>query len=171
MAIVTGTALERNKNFRVNFDGGNLSSDGGLLLLKEFYHKLGVKALLKKHKHISVRAPDWSCAVRLDSIGYPMSKIQSVLRDHWDDGHFYAVYNSHLPSKRKTFPLLTLERQLDYSITHAKQTGTVNKNGLSDCIEDIMEFIDIRNAEIESGINLENFWKGIPVKISIIEED
>ncbi len=77
------------------------------------------------YKHISVRAPDWSCAVRLDSIGYPMSKIQSVLRDHWDDVHFYAVYNSHLPSKRKTFPLLTLERQLDYSITHARQTGTV----------------------------------------------
>lgn len=51
MAIVTGTALESNKNFRVNFDGGNLSSDGGLLLLKEFYHKLGVKALLKKHFH------------------------------------------------------------------------------------------------------------------------
>ena len=51
MAIVTDTALESNKNFRVNFDGGNLSSDGGLLLLKEFYHKLGVKALLKKHFH------------------------------------------------------------------------------------------------------------------------
>ena len=51
MAIVTGTALESNKNFRRNFDGGNLSSDGGLLLLKEFYHKLGVKALLKKHFH------------------------------------------------------------------------------------------------------------------------
>ena len=51
MAIVTGTALESNKNFRVNFDGGNLSSDGGLLLLKEFYHRLGVKALLKKHFH------------------------------------------------------------------------------------------------------------------------
>ena len=44
MAIVTGTALKSNKNFRVNFDGGNLSSDGGLLLLKEFYHKLGVKS-------------------------------------------------------------------------------------------------------------------------------
>ena len=53
MAIVTGTALESNKNFRVNFDGGNLSSDGGLLLLKEFYHKLGVKSLLKKHFHIT----------------------------------------------------------------------------------------------------------------------
>ena len=51
MSIVTDTVLESNKNFRVNFDGGNLSSDGGLLLLKEFYHKLGVKALLKKHFH------------------------------------------------------------------------------------------------------------------------
>ena len=51
MAIVTGTALESNKNFRVNFDGGNLSSDGGLLLLKEFYHKLGVKDLLRKQFH------------------------------------------------------------------------------------------------------------------------
>ena len=51
MAIVTGTALESNKNFRVNFDGGNLSSDGRLLLLKEFYHKLGVKSLLKRHFH------------------------------------------------------------------------------------------------------------------------
>ena len=48
MAIVAGTALESNKNFRVNFDGGNLSSDGGLLLLQEFYHKFGVKELLRK---------------------------------------------------------------------------------------------------------------------------
>ena len=51
MAIVTGTALESNKSFRVIFDGGNLSSDGDLFLLKEFYHKLGVNVLLKKHFH------------------------------------------------------------------------------------------------------------------------
>ena len=47
MAIITGIALESNKKFRVNFDVGNLSSDGGLLLLKEFYHKLGVNSLLR----------------------------------------------------------------------------------------------------------------------------
>lgn len=51
MAIVAGSALESNKNFRVNFGGGNLSSDGGLLLLKEFYHKFGVKDLLWKQFH------------------------------------------------------------------------------------------------------------------------
>ena len=47
MAIISETVLESNKKFRVNFDGGNLSSDGGLLLLKEFYHKLGVNSLLR----------------------------------------------------------------------------------------------------------------------------
>ena len=51
MAIVTATALESNKNIRVNFDGGDLSSDGGLLLIKEFYHKLGVDTLLKRNFH------------------------------------------------------------------------------------------------------------------------
>ncbi len=76
-------------------------------------------------EHISVKAPDWSRAVRLDSIGYPVSKIQSVLRDHLDDNHFLIVYNSHLPPKSRPLPLLSLERQLDYNITHARETGTV----------------------------------------------
>lgn len=77
------------------------------------------------YKHISVRAPDWSRAVRLDSIGYPMSKIQSVLRDHWDDNNFHRVYESHYPSQRRYQPLLTLEKKLDYDIRHARDTGTV----------------------------------------------
>ena len=77
------------------------------------------------YDHISVKAPDWSRAIRLDSVGYPVSKIQSILRDHFDDNHFLVVYNSHLPPKRRTLPLLSLERQLDYNITHARETGTV----------------------------------------------
>ncbi len=77
------------------------------------------------YEHISVKAPDWSRAVRLDSIGYPVNKIQSILRDHLDDNHFLIVYNSHLLPKRRPLPLLSLESQLDYDITHARETGTV----------------------------------------------
>ena len=51
MAIVNGIALESNKNIRVNFEGGNLSSDAGLLLMKEFYHKFGVNTLAKEVFH------------------------------------------------------------------------------------------------------------------------
>lgn len=30
--------IQLNKQFIVNFDGGKLSSDGGLLMIKEFLH-------------------------------------------------------------------------------------------------------------------------------------
>ena len=39
--------LKCNKQFILNFDGGELSSDGGLLMLKEFLHALGFEKLLK----------------------------------------------------------------------------------------------------------------------------
>ena len=47
MAIVSGIALESNKNIRINFEGGTLSSDAGLLLIKEFYHRIGMDLLAK----------------------------------------------------------------------------------------------------------------------------
>ncbi len=39
--------LKCNKQFIVDFDGGKLSSDGGLLLIREFLHTLGIESLLK----------------------------------------------------------------------------------------------------------------------------
>ena len=53
MAIVNEIALESNKKLRVNFNGGQLTSDSGLLLLKEFYCKLGLEELIRKLFHTS----------------------------------------------------------------------------------------------------------------------
>ena len=39
--------LKCNKQFILNFDRGELSSDGGLLMIKEFLHALGIEKLLK----------------------------------------------------------------------------------------------------------------------------
>ena len=41
---------ESNINFRVSFDGGNLLSDGSLLLM-EFLYKLGVNSLIRQYFH------------------------------------------------------------------------------------------------------------------------
>lgn len=41
-------ALESNKKFKINFDGGDLSSDAGLLLIKEFAAKIGFEDLVNK---------------------------------------------------------------------------------------------------------------------------
>jgi hypothetical protein len=48
MAILNTFQLESNKQIKINFNGGDLSSDGGLLLIKEFAAKVGLIKLVKK---------------------------------------------------------------------------------------------------------------------------
>ena len=48
MSIVNTLSLESNRQIKINFDGGDLSSDAGLLLIKEFVSKLGIDNLLGK---------------------------------------------------------------------------------------------------------------------------
>lgn len=45
----------------------------------------------------------------------------------------------------------------------------LNKNGLIDKYEDVLKFIEHRKKDIESGLNIENFWEEIPIKISIVK--
>ena len=45
MSIVNPLSLESNRQIKINFDGGDLSSDAGLLLIKEFVSKIGIDRL------------------------------------------------------------------------------------------------------------------------------
>lgn len=47
MDILKDFSLNCNKKYKFNFDGGNLSSDAGLLLIKDFADKLGFEKLIK----------------------------------------------------------------------------------------------------------------------------
>ena len=59
MAILNTISLESNKQIKVNFNGGDLSSDGGLLLVKEFTARIGlirlVNKLFKTNDHTTYR--------------------------------------------------------------------------------------------------------------------
>ena len=48
MAILNTISLESNKQIKINFNGGSLSSDGGLLLVKEFAARVGLIKLVNK---------------------------------------------------------------------------------------------------------------------------
>ena len=48
MSIVNTFSLQSNRQIKINFDGGVLSSDAGLLLIKEFVAKIGFTKLIKK---------------------------------------------------------------------------------------------------------------------------
>lgn len=45
----------------------------------------------------------------------------------------------------------------------------INKYGLLNTQEDVLTFIRLRQEDIRSGINIEDFWEEIPVRISCIE--
>ena len=48
MDVLNTVSLESNSRIKINFDGGDLSSDAGLLLLKEFCYKIGAVKLIKR---------------------------------------------------------------------------------------------------------------------------
>ena len=51
MDILSTVSLESNSKIKINFDGGDLSSDSGLLLLKEFCCKIGAVKLVRRLFH------------------------------------------------------------------------------------------------------------------------
>ena len=48
MSIVNTLSLESNRKIKINFNGGDLSSDAGLLFIKEFVSKLGIDKLFSQ---------------------------------------------------------------------------------------------------------------------------
>jgi hypothetical protein len=48
MHSLIDTVFESNRYLKMNFNGGDLSSDSGLLLLNEFMHKMGIHKLLQQ---------------------------------------------------------------------------------------------------------------------------
>ena len=48
MSIIPTLSLDSNKHVKINFNGGDLSSDAGLLLIKEFAAKTGMISLVRK---------------------------------------------------------------------------------------------------------------------------
>lgn len=46
MSSLVDAGLESNSKIKINFDGGDLSSDTGLFLLKEFIHKVGLDDII-----------------------------------------------------------------------------------------------------------------------------
>jgi len=48
MSKVNTVSLESNRKIKINFNGGDLSSDAGLLLIKEFVSKPGIDKLFSQ---------------------------------------------------------------------------------------------------------------------------
>ena len=72
--------LESNNHMKINFNGGELSSDAGLLLLKEFAHKIGLHQLLKN----SFQTNDTSIRYHTDDKNL-LQKVYQLIAGYFQD--------------------------------------------------------------------------------------
>ena len=79
----------------------------------------------RDYEHISIIAPGWKRAIRLDSLGYTNEALRKRIYENRSDQRFYILRNNNPPFRPKVYPLLILEKKLDYEITHSKDTALV----------------------------------------------
>lgn len=82
MEILQENGLHFNRKFKVNFEGGDLSSDSGLLLYKEFDEKLGISQTVKE----TITIKDSVCHHTHNNHDVIMQKVyQHLAGYHTDD--------------------------------------------------------------------------------------
>ena len=79
----------------------------------------------RDYEHISIIAPGWKRAIRLDSLGYTNEALRKRIYENRSNERFYILRNNNPPFRPKVYPLLILEKKLDYEITHSKDTAVV----------------------------------------------
>ena len=69
----------------------------------------------------SIKAPSWERGIRLDRMCYSRENILDRIMeyDHLQKRHHYVNYGSYQPKSYNDYPLLQLERQLDFTIDHS----------------------------------------------------
>lgn len=82
MYSLNDTALECNRQFKINFSGGDLSSDAGLLLIKEFAAKSGFERLVRENFRTNDTA---TFRLHSDSQNLMQMIYQTIAAYHRDD--------------------------------------------------------------------------------------
>jgi len=89
MSIINEISLESNKKIHVNFDGGNLTSDGGLLLMMDFISKFGVDRLIKELFHTT----DPGHKRHHKDYENLLQKVYLIMAAYFQDDHADALRN------------------------------------------------------------------------------
>ena len=76
MNILNTLSLKSNSQIKINFDGGDLSSDAGLLLIKEFVSKIGIDRLFS-HSFKTNDSASFSATKKINN--WPYCEFYAIL--------------------------------------------------------------------------------------------
>ncbi len=99
-----------------------------------------------RYKHLSVKAPDWKRPIRLDSLGYAREVINARFEKHRENIHFFIVQNNNPVYRPKRYPLLELEKRLNWEIEHFNDKAVVLVDVIFYIILQLLLLIKERNA-------------------------
>ncbi|MDO5343263.1 MAG: IS1380 family transposase [Bacteroidia bacterium] len=88
MDILNTISLESNKKIKINFDGGDLSSDSGLFLISEFAHKIGLDKLVNR----IFKTNDRSKRFHTDPQNL-LQMLYQIIAGYFQDDHSDALKN------------------------------------------------------------------------------
>ena len=114
--------LSFNSSLRVDFQGARVTSDGGLILVRELDERLGLSALVQRHLSDSRRGKN----TQLPLIDLLRQSVYSRLAGYEDVND--AAYNGHFESTCY-HPLLPFNREGD-CLAAKLRPGFLNQMGL-----------------------------------------
>lgn len=72
-----------------------------------------------KYEHLSVIAKGWKRPIRLDTLGYSEEVIDERLTKNLNSDNIFFIHNNTPFYKPKRYPLLELEKQINWEIEHS----------------------------------------------------
>ena len=133
MSILNTLSLECNKKIKINFNGGDLSSDEGLLLIKEFAAKISFIKLIKK----KFKTNDKSVRFHKDDENL-MQMIYQIISAYFQDDcadelTFDPVFNTILDKER-----LASQPTLSRFFNRMDQNTLIQFDAIDRCLRDII---------------------------------
>lgn len=140
MNILNTLTLKSNRQIKINFNGGNLSSDAGLLLIKEFAAKIGFTKLIKK----KFKTNDKSVRFHKDDENL-MQMIYQIISAYFNDDcadelTLDPVFNAILDKER-----LASQPTLSRFFNRMDEDTLTQLNDIDKCLRDII--YDIKRPE------------------------
>ena len=114
MSIVNTFSLQSNRQIKINFDGGDLTSDAGLLLIKEFVSKLGIERLLN-HSFKTNDSAVFRYHTDRDNL---LQMIYMIMAGYFEDDARYITFKlcSSCPYKEEFYDTLSAIGKLDVQL-------------------------------------------------------
>ena len=73
----------------------------------------------------TIKAPSWERGIRLGRLGYSDDSINACTARNRENDPYFVEWRDHRVYRPDTFPLASLERQLEFKIEHSYNTATV----------------------------------------------